>query len=400
MTTQTRSAMAHAGAPLLLAFASAFLPLAAQTSTGLEVGALPAINFDADEGFGYGALAELYQYGDGTLGPYVWSARPTVFLTTEGRRDFTLFFDAPHVLPKGWRLDVFLGIEEQIATPYYGLGNATVYDELRDLEDGPNPFYYRFGRNRSSATFNVQRNIGDTNLRGLFGAGFVNNDITSVPEEDGSTLFETQFGSSDETEWANFVRAGLVYDTRDRETGTRSGTWTEVLLQRVDEHFGADASYTRWTFTDRRYFGLGSRLVFAHRYLLQGVTAGAPAYDLFSVPTSFRSQEGLGGSKSVRGILKNRFVGRGMLIWNAELRLRAADFSLVGKQFHVILSAFVDQGRVWDGDVKFDELLADLHRGFGGGVRFGMGENFVVAVDMGRSDEAGMPMYIGLGYLY
>ena len=26
--------------------------------TGLEVAALPAINFDADEGFGYGALAE------------------------------------------------------------------------------------------------------------------------------------------------------------------------------------------------------------------------------------------------------------------------------------------------------------------------------------------------------
>ena len=46
------------------------------------------------------------------------------------------------------------------------------------------------------------------------------------------------------------------------------------------------------------------------------------------------------------------------------------------------------------------QRCADLHRGYGGGVRFGMGENFTVAVDMGRSEEAGMPLYIGLGYLY
>ena len=35
-----------------------------------------------------------------------------------------------------------------------------------------------------------------------------------------------------------------------------------------------------------------------------------------------------------------------------------------------------------------------------GGVRFGMGENFTVAIDMGSSEEAGKPLYIGLGYLY
>jgi len=29
-----------------------------------------------------------------------------------------------------------------------------------------------------------------------------------------------------------------------------------------------------------------------------------------------------------------------------------------------------------------------------------MGENFIIAADLGRSAEAGMPMYIGLGYLY
>lgn len=373
---------------------------AQQQPTGLEIGGLPALNFDSDEGVGYGALVELYQYGQRGLLPYVWSLRPTVFVASRGRRDFTLFFDAPHVLSNGWRLDAYLGSEKQIATPYYGLGNATQYDRLLDSDEGPDPFYYRFGRERRTAKFNLQRNVSDTPLRWLFGAGLVRTSVLPVPESDGTTLYQADVSATEQTTWSNYVRAGLVWDTRDREAGPRSGVWTELLIQRVDESFGADADYTRWTFTDRRYFSLGERVVFAHRYLVQGVGAGAPVHDLFEVQASFRQQEGLGGAKTLRGVLKNRFVGRGMLVWNVELRWRAADFQLFGKPFHVVLSTFFDQGRVWDGNVRLDELFTDLHRGFGGGVRFGMGENFTVAIDMGSSEEAGKPLYIGLGYLY
>jgi outer membrane protein assembly factor BamA len=374
--------------------------LAQDPPTGLFIAGLPAINFDADEGFGYGALAEIYQYGEEGLDPYVWSARPTVFLTTGGRRDFTLFFDAPHVFPTGWRVDAYVGSEKQIANPYYGLGNDSEYDELRDAEDGPDPYFYRFGRTRRSATFNLQRAVSGTPLRALFGAGLVRTTVDPFPENEGTTLFAQEQGSADATAWTNYVRAGLVWDSRDRETGPTGGTWTEFLVQHIDESFGADANYARWTFTDRRYFSLSDRLVFAHRYLLQGVSDGAPTHELFQVQTSFSQQEGLGGAKTVRGILKNRFVGRGLLVWNAELRLRAADFSVGSVPFHVVLSAFLDQGRVWDAGVQLDEVLTDLHRGFGGGVRIGAGQNFVVAIDMGKSQEAGMPLYIGLGYLY
>lgn len=373
---------------------------AQEAATGLEVAGLPAINFDSDEGFGYGALVELYQYGQGGLLPYAWSLRPTMFLTTEGRRDFTLFFDAPHVLGSGWRLDAFVGSEKQIATPYYGVGNETPYNPSADADDGPNPFFYRFGRTRRSVAWNAQKDLGDTPMRWIVGAGLVNTSVTPVPDGEGTTLYAAEVGATEESTWSNNVRVGLVWDSRDRETGPRSGTWTEFLIQRIDGNLGASSSYTRWTFADRRYFSMGSRLVFAHRYLLQGVGGGAPIHDLFQVQTSFRQQEGLGGSKTVRGILKNRFVGRSMLVWNAELRWRAADFSLLGRSFGVTLSAFVDHGRVWEERIRPVDLLTDLHRGFGGGVRVGMGENFMVAVDMGRSAEAGTPLYIGLGYLY
>ena len=313
-----------------------------QRPTGLEVGILPAINFDSDEGFGYGAIAELYHYGAGTSAPYVWTLQPTVFLTTEGRRDFTAFFDAPHLLPAGWRLGAFLGSEKHIATPYYGIGNATSYDEALDREDGANPFYYRFGRNRYTASVTLQRRIGDPRVRFLLGGGVERTVIEPVPEASGTTLYAQEVSAGQERYWSNSVRAGLIWDT----------------------------------------------------------SSGAPSHELFRVSSSLKSQEGLGGAKTVRGVPKNRFVGRGLLVWNAELRWRVADFELLGKPFHAVLSAFIDQGRVWEGGVRLDEVLSDLHRGFGGGLRVGMGENFVVAIDGATSSETGVPIYIGLGYLF
>jgi hemolysin activation/secretion protein len=140
--------------------------------------------------------------------------------------------------------------------------------------------------------------------------------------------------------------------------------------------------------------------VLAHRWLLQGVGSGAFVPDLFRVQTSFKQQEGLGGAKTIRGILKNRFAGRGLFVWNTELRWRAVDFALAGRAFHVVISGFVDQGRVWGGGPRLGELFSDLHRGYGGGVRLGMGENFVVALDAGTSSDGSVPIYIGLGYLY
>lgn len=376
--------------------------LAAQSSgpTGLEVGALPAINFDSDEGFGYGAIAELYQYGEGEADPYLWTIQPTVFLTTEGRRDFTVFFDAPHLLSGGWRVSGFVGREKQIATPYYGMGNATTFDESLSDDAGPDPYYYRFGLVRNRLTFDLQRGVASRPVRLLVGGGFERATAVPVPEDEGTTLYAGQFGPEEEDTWLNFLRAGIVWDTRDRETGPTEGVWTDFLVRASDESLGADVSFVRWTFTDRRYLTLTDGLVFAHRYLLQNVTTGAPVLELFRVQTSFKEQEGLGGAKTLRGVLRNRYVGRGMLVWNAELRWRAAELAAAGRSFHVVLSAFLDQGRVWADGLEIEEVFQDLHRGYGGGVRVGMGENFVVAVDAGTSTENGLGLYIGLGYLY
>src|ERR1051325_10211510 len=128
-------------------------PKPARASRGIEVSGLPALNFDADEGFGYGSILAIYDYGAGAL-PYRYTLQPTAFLTTRGRRDITMFLDAPALLPNHWRLSAFAGREQQLATPYYGVGNTTRYDSA--IEKTGSPYYYRFGRDRLRASADLQ----------------------------------------------------------------------------------------------------------------------------------------------------------------------------------------------------------------------------------------------------
>lgn len=133
-------------AVLLLAFPTAH---AAQTPpaaspTSWEISGIPAVNFNADEGFGYGVILHAFNYGTGGAKPYRYTLQPQVFLTTKRRRDVSLFFDAPHVLPGAWRWSGYLGRGQQLATPHYGIGNYSLYDERNELE--PNPHFYEYGR--------------------------------------------------------------------------------------------------------------------------------------------------------------------------------------------------------------------------------------------------------------
>lgn len=370
----------------------------AQKPRGVEISGLPALNFDADEGFGYGVILALYGY-DANTPTYRWTVQPTVFMTTEGRRDYTIFFDAPARPDRPWRTTLFAGHEQQLAAPYYGLGNATAYQSA--LETGSTRYFYRYGRTRNRVSLDLQHAIGNPALRLLIGAGVSNDQINLTPFDSGTTLIQHDLNNiTPETGHTNYIRAGLTWDTRDREIGTLSGSWADVIAQRVEKALGASSSYTRVTATGRHYQPMGGRLTLANRLLVQNVIGDAPFYVLGEVQGAQRSQDGLGGASTVRGLPKDRYVGKGIVVSNNELRLRAADFTLVGRKSSLVLSAFVDAGRVWENGLDASTLLTELHAGYGAGARLALGQSFVVAVDAGHSSQATLPVYIGLGYLF
>jgi outer membrane protein assembly factor BamA len=370
----------------------------AQKPHRVEFSGIPALNFDADEGFGYGAIVQLYGY-DENPAVYRWTLQPTVFFTTEGRRDYTLFFDAPSRADRPWRFTAFAGREQQLSTPYYGVGNNTSHDE--QLEAGRDHYFYRYGRDRLRASADAQHAVFRPQLRLLIGAGASREKIDLTPFDSGTTLLAAQLGSSaPENGRTNFIRAGLTWDTRDREIGTHAGTWADVLVQRVDKNLGASNDYTRITAAYRRYSPLGARLTLANRVLLQNVDGDAPFYALTDVQTTQKPQDGLGGSSTVRGLPKNRYAGKGMLVSNNELRWRALDFARGGRRSSLVLSAFYDAGRVWADGVNASSALQDLHVGYGGGARLALGSSFVIATDVGHSSQSTAPIYIGLGYMF
>ena len=382
----------------------ALTPLEAQTTrerpTGRSITGLPALNFDADEGFGYGALIQLYDYGQGDVQPYRFSIQPTLFLTTRGRRDVSVFVDAPHILPGAWRMGAAIAREQQLATPYYGVGNNTVSDEA--LSQSPNPYYYRYGRTVLRASADFQHSIAIPALRMLVGVGARNVTVRPVPYDSGTTLLAQQLGRRTALPATNarYARVGLVFDTRDREIGAHQGNWSELLVQRAGRTLGGQEVYTRITGSVRHYVPLGDKLTFAERVVMQTVRGNPSVNEMFTTQSSYRDDEALGGASTLRGIPKNRYLGKGVAFSNTELRWNAAEFGLLGYSAGLVLSGFVDAGRVWANGLDLAGAASDLHVGYGGGARLAMGPSFVVALDIGHSSQSTAAIYLGLGYLF
>ncbi len=247
----------------------------------------------------------------------------------------------------------------------------------------------------------VQHSVGHPSLRGLVGAGFFTDRIDLTPFDSGTTLIDRDLSNKQPAAGhTNYLRAGLTWDSRDREIGTHKGTWTDVIVQRVDHALGATNDYTRSTVTVRHYQPLGDRLTIANRLLAQQVSGEAPFYALTEIQTTQKSQDGLGGASTIRGLPKDRYTGKGTLVSNNEIRWRAADFKLHGRGSSLVLSGFVDTGRVWDDQIDLGDALRDLHTGYGGGVRLAFGSSFVIATDVGHSAQSTAPIYIGLEYQF
>ena len=371
----------------------------ATAPTGHSLAGLPSLNFDADEGFGYGALLQYSDYGYSGVQPYRYILQPAVFFTTRGRRDVTLFLDAPHLLPAGWRLGAQLAREQQMTAPYYGVGNATA--NLASATAGANPYFYRFGRTVIRGNADFQHSLGYPALRVLLGVATRNADVRTVPYDSGTTLLAQQTGRSTlPTVNARLARVGLVWDTRDKEIGPEHGNWSELLVQRAGRVLGGDQVFTRITGTVRQYVPLMENVTLAERVVLQTVHGDPAISEMFAVQSSFRDDEVLGGATSIRGIPKNRYVGKGVAFANSELRWSATSLSVAGRSARLILSAFADAGRVWTDGLDRSQLVSDLHVGYGGGARLAVGPTFVIAADVGHSSESTAAIYLGLGYLF
>jgi outer membrane protein assembly factor BamA len=216
------------------------------------------------------------------------------------------------------------------------------------------------------------------------------------------------------------LKGGIVFDSRDNRPNPMKGIWTEAVIEGAPTFLGAESSFAKLSLIHRQYFTLiPKNLSFVYRLAYQTTIAGhTPFYYQSQVVTSVLTgalSEGLGGAKTMRGILRNRVVGDGFFYGNAELRWKFVRFNWINNNFYLGLNAFTDFGKVTKkidlpnnimtlaSAEYFKPDAEEFHYSYGLGLRIVMNENFVIAADYGMTpnvQDGKSGMYIGLNYLF
>ena len=420
----------------------------AKVKSGWTFGAVPAIAYDSDLGFKYGALVNFYNYGDGKIYPkYLQSLYLELSRTTKGNGINRIFYDSEHMFPnKPIRITADLSYLTEKALDFYGFnGYQSAY--IKDFSDVNSDkyisrMYYRLDRTIFKFTTDFSGKINNQ-FKWLIGFAHYNHKIRSVDFDnlnkgkkindddyliDTITLYDNyvNLGSISKKDAnggiVNYIKFGTIFDTRDNEANPMKGIWSEAIITTAPSFLGnKENSYTKLSFTHRQYFTIiKKKLSFAYRLGYQGTIAGkTPFYMQPYLVSSFsRSSltEGLGGSKSLRGIVRDRVVGDGIVFSNFEFRWKFVKTVIMNQNLYIALSTFMDAGKIVDEididktvvlpseyDNYFDTSKDELHISYGAGVHFALNENFIVAVDYGiakdkRDGDNGL--YIGMNFLF
>ena len=125
LATLLATTAAHAQAPLEPS--PVVQPTPPPPRTGWGVQGLPLINYNSDEGLGYGARLLLVDSGDGTQRPYRHALLAQFFQTTVGVAIHRLSLDAPRLFDSPWRLVLDVALLNDRFSPYYGPVEQTAY---------------------------------------------------------------------------------------------------------------------------------------------------------------------------------------------------------------------------------------------------------------------------------
>lgn len=420
-----------------------------KVKSGFNIGGLPVVAYNSDIGFKYGALLNLYWYGDGSRYPqYDHSLYLEWSRTTKGNGINQVTYETDKLIPGIRSLFEFSYLTEK-ALDFYGFnGYQAVYDldfeqEGVDQYGDANRLFYRHSRKLLRIKADLQGEIIGQKFRWLGGIAYYGSSIDSVDisglnegKDEDLLSYNSIYGSyvdwglikGDQAKGGNhtILKGGLVYDTRDNEPNPFTGIWSEMQLHYAPAFLSnTDYGYARIILTHRQYFTLIPEWMnFAYRLSYQGKIAGEMPF--YMMPFMFQTtpkltRDGVGGAKTVRGVKRNRIVGDGFAFGNLEFRGKVLRTSLFKQNFYISLSAFLDGGLVTQ-KYKFDtsgmpDVLPDdfpdqvldldaketVHIGYGGGIHFALNQNFIVTVDYGfavKKEDGSSGLYINLNYLF
>ncbi|MBN1598943.1 MAG: BamA/TamA family outer membrane protein [Bacteroidales bacterium] len=414
---------------------------------GWSFGAVPAIAYDTDIGFKYGGVVNFYDYGDGTIYPeykhslfFEWSR------TTKGSGINQFMYDSEYLIP-GIRITAEASYLTERALDFYGFNGYESYynaafEDDSDTANYISRLYYRQERKMLRLRADFQGRFFNDKFRWLAGVTHYNIKTDTIdikllnrgtPEDEklppaGGGLYGQYVGWNVIPEdqiyggSSTLIKIGLVYDTRDNEPNPMRGVWSEIILFVSPGFLGSNSySFTKLSIVHRQYFTIfPDRLSFVYRIAYQDKLTGKMPY--YMLPFIFNGgnsldRDGLGGAKTLRGILRNRIVGEDYLFGNFEFRWKFFKAVVFNQNIYLALNFFSDMGMVTQKykidtssvppDQEYQDMFPDdkekLHISYGTGFHVALNQNFIVAFNYGlaadkRDGKQGF--YINLNWLF
>jgi len=437
------------------ASANKSIPIKEGWKTGIPI---PTISFDQDLGFQYGLALDLFHFGKPSIYPeYKHKFYFELSRTTKGSGINRIYYDSEYLIPKV-RLTADLSYLTEQTLQFFGFnGYDAVYNSEWEDEDHPDyrsRVFYRHDRKIFRILANFQGDLLKNNdkLKWIVGFTFFDTKVGTVDIDrlnkgrdpsnskylpDKELLYDkyVKWGiiSPDERDGniTTYLKAGLIYDSRDFQFFPARGLWSEATISYAPAFLGdGNFSYSKLTLIHRHYMSILSKdVVFAYRVGYQTTLSGTVPFHIqpHIVPTfmTAATSQGLGGAKTLRGIMRNRVVGDGIVLGNLELRWKFLKTHLGKSDLYFGANAFFDVGRVVkniDFEISqekidnkadnedqdrledfFDPDSESFHSSTGLGLKIGYNENQIVSIDYGfaldqRDGKSGL--YIRFFWLF
>ena len=418
---------------LLLACATLSMGASAQEKikTGWNLGPLPAISYNSDLGFQYGALCDFFYFGDGSTYPtYLHKFNVELSHYTKGETIAHMFYDSKYLLP-GLRLTAAVSYLDSAMTPFYGFNG---YAAPLNMDWTKNSSWYYMDRTMLRAIADVQGSISNklTWMAGLTFWNVTTDNVQLSKYKDNPSLYQLYrtagLISDDEVAGTHLeLKGGLVYDTRDMEAAPTKGYCAEIVASFSPDLFGEGETYGRIMATWRQFFPvLEDNLVIGYRLNYQQTFGNAPFYLQQTITPLYLRQiknEGLGGKNSIRGVFQGRILADGYAWANLEARVKVARFTFINQNWYIALNPFLDAGvitkaRAFDkqkGGNLAQEIVNEtlgiysgegyggIHASAGLGLKIVMNHNFIISCEYGkpfdkRDGKGGLN--IGTNYIF
>jgi hypothetical protein len=404
----------------------------ARKEEGFYVTGLPLFAYDPTIGFGGGARAYLYYDGHRSdpsfaYTPYLHRVFAQIFAGTGGVQDHIVDWDAPIFPDPSYRVRATMEYEADTDWPYFGVGSRTLgalsfpgapgtFGHMGDYRnatqavqpDGTTYARYNvYGIKRPLLQLALERNLLGGALRTMIGTNLTHVDLTDYSGQ--STTATAADGSSTHVPeaqtllardcaagivvgcaggWDNVLRTAISIDTRDFEPDPNDGVYAELSGEFGTKMLGSQYEYMRLMLSVRGFYSPIPRLadlVVAARGVYEIQTKGTPFFSETLMPFVDDNHAGLGGLRTLRGYLQNRFVGPVLAVGNLEVRWTFARFRVLKQGIGLMAVPFLDMGRVFDtvGQTSFD----GWKRAEGAGLRIAWNEATIIMIDYGRSEE-------------